>query len=61
MHAQLAGGPPAGESRFEQVVADVFRTVAGRFNGEQLTVRRDAGGAVVELEWATYPFTRAPR
>lgn len=61
LHAQLVGGPPAGESRFEQVLADVFRTVAGRFNGEHLMVRRDAEGAVVELEWATYPFTRAPR
>ena len=56
-----SAGPPAGESRFEQVGADAFRKVTGRFNGEQMTVRRDADGTFVELEWATYPFTRTPR
>ncbi len=58
LHAQLVGG---AESHFESVGTDLFQSVAGRFAGEHLRVVRDARGAVVELEWATYPFTRTPR
>jgi CubicO group peptidase (beta-lactamase class C family) len=38
---------------------DTLRTVAGREVGEELRLTRDPGtGAVVELHWATYRFTR---
>ena len=47
-------------SRFEQVEPDLFRTVAGRENGELLRVTRDADGRVTKMNWATYLFTREP-
>jgi CubicO group peptidase (beta-lactamase class C family) len=47
-------------SRFEPVGPDLFRTVAGRENGELLRVGRDADGRVVKLNWATYLVTREP-
>ncbi|GIJ39988.1 serine hydrolase domain-containing protein [Micromonospora andamanensis] len=37
---------------------DVFRTVAGRENGELLRLTRDSAGVVVRMHWATYRFTR---
>lgn len=61
LHALLVGAPATTETRFEQLDRDLFRAVAGRFNGERLTVRRDPAGEVAALEWATYPFTRTPR
>jgi hypothetical protein len=47
-------------SRFEPVGADVYRTVAGREEGELLRVTRDAEGRPVKLSWATYLVTREP-
>lgn len=47
-------------SRFEQVRPDLFRTVAGRENGELLRVTRDADGRVLKMNWATYLVTREP-
>ena len=47
-------------SRFERVEADLFRTVAGRENGELLRVTRDSDGRVVKMNWATYLVTREP-
>ncbi len=47
-------------SRFEQVGPDVFRTVAGREQGELLRVARDGEGRVVKMIWATYLVTREP-
>lgn len=51
------GEPP---STFAADGEDRFRTVAGRERGELLTVTRAADGAPVQLNWATYPFTREP-
>jgi CubicO group peptidase (beta-lactamase class C family) len=47
-------------SRFERVADDLYRTVAGREEGELLRVRRDASGRVETLSWATYLCTREP-
>ena len=47
-------------SRFEQLEPDVFRTVAGREEGELLRVTRDADGRVTKMNWATYLVTREP-
>jgi CubicO group peptidase (beta-lactamase class C family) len=47
-------------SRFERVEPDLFRTVAGREEGELLRVTRDAEGRPTQLNWATYLVTRAP-
>jgi CubicO group peptidase (beta-lactamase class C family) len=47
-------------SVFEQEAADRYRTVAGRERGELLLVLRNPEGAVTELRWATYRFTRQP-
>jgi hypothetical protein len=47
-------------SRFEQVGPDLFRTVAGRENGELLRVTRDDEGRVAKMNWATYLVTREP-
>jgi CubicO group peptidase (beta-lactamase class C family) len=49
--------PPAV---FEQVAADLYRTVSGRERGELLRVVRDAHGRVAKLNWATYLVTREP-
>lgn len=48
---------PAG---FEAEAPDRYRTVSGRERGEPLLVLRDDAGAVSELRWATYAFTRQP-
>ena len=47
-------------SRFEQLEPDVFRTVAGREEGELLRVTRDADGVPTKLSWATYLCSREP-
>jgi CubicO group peptidase (beta-lactamase class C family) len=47
-------------SRFEQVEPDVYRTVAGREQGELLRVTRDADGRATKMNWATYLVTREP-
>ena len=39
---------------------DLFRTVAGREDGELLRVTRDADGRVRKMNWATYLVTREP-
>jgi CubicO group peptidase (beta-lactamase class C family) len=48
-------------SLFEKVGDDLFRTVAGREEGELLRVTRDEAGAISKLNWATYLVTRDPR
>lgn len=45
---------------FEPEGPDRYRTVSGRERGELLLLLRDEAGAVSELRWATYRFTRAP-
>ncbi len=47
-------------SVFEQLEPDLFRTVAGREQGELLRVTRDAAGRPVQMNWATYLVSRAP-
>jgi CubicO group peptidase (beta-lactamase class C family) len=47
-------------SRFEQLEPDLFRTVAGREEGELLRVTRDADGVPTKLSWATYLCSRQP-
>jgi Beta-lactamase len=47
--------PPAV---FEPDGDDVFRTVSGREQGEQLRLTRDGDGTVTRMYWATYPLTR---
>jgi hypothetical protein len=49
---------PPQPAVFEPLGDDVFRTVAGREQGELLRLVRDDGGTVVKLYWATYPFVR---
>jgi hypothetical protein len=48
-------------SVFESDGPDRYRTVSGRERGELLVVLRDDSGAVSELRWATYAFTRQPQ
>ena len=45
---------------FEAEGPDRYRAVSGRERGELLLVLRDESGAVSELRWATYRFTRGP-
>ncbi len=40
---------------------DRYRVESGRERGEPLVLLRDPAGAVAELRWAGYPFTRQPR
>ena len=47
-------------SVFEKVEDDLYRTVAGRENGEMLRITRDAEGTVTKMNWATYLVTRSP-
>lgn len=49
--------PPA---RFTPIAADLYRTVAGREQGELLRITRDEHGRVSKLNWATYLVTRGP-
>lgn len=61
LEAQADAAPPGrAPSVFERVGDGVFRTVSGRERGELLRVTRDARGAVVKLNWATYLVTREP-
>lgn len=53
-------GPDDLTSYFEIVGIDVWRTVSGRERGERLVVHRDGSGAVRQVNWATYKFTREP-
>ena len=59
---ELIGGP-AGRSVSwcVQEAADLFRVAEGRERGEQLLVVRDESGALVKLNFATYPVTRSPQ
>jgi hypothetical protein len=61
LHAHLDADPAASDTQFALESPDLLRAVGGRLMGEVLRVRRDVHGEVVGLEWATYPFTRAPR
>ena len=51
---------PSDPAVFEPEGTDRYRTVGGRERGELLLVLRDDAGAVSELRWATYRFTRTP-
>ncbi|NHN55390.1 beta-lactamase family protein [Calidifontibacter sp. DB0510] len=62
LRARLDRAPDSAPwSRFERDGEDEFRTIAGRERGERLVVHRDANGAVRQLNWATYKFTRDPQ
>ena len=59
----LTCGPvtvPAAPWRFTTHGADVWRCHSGSNDGELLRVRRDADGAPVELDIATFVHTRRP-
>ncbi len=61
LQARLDRAPATAPwSTFEQVSPDVYRTTGGRETGEKLVVHRDDTGAVRQLNWATYKFTREP-
>ncbi|MCG8656390.1 MULTISPECIES: serine hydrolase domain-containing protein [unclassified Yimella] len=61
LQAKLDRAPDTAKwSVFEKLGDDVFRTIAGREKGERLVVRRDSNGAVRQMNWATYKFTREP-
>jgi hypothetical protein len=61
LEARADSAPPGrAPSVFEPVDDTTFRTVSGRERGELLRVTRDADGAVVKLNWATYLVTRDP-
>jgi CubicO group peptidase (beta-lactamase class C family) len=61
LEARIATAPAERPpSVFEPEGDDRFRTISGDERGEVLRIVRDAGGEVVKLYWATYPFTRAP-
>jgi CubicO group peptidase (beta-lactamase class C family) len=49
--------PPAV---FRQVARDLWTTVSGREEGEELRAVRGPDGTVQRLYWATYPLTRLP-
>jgi CubicO group peptidase (beta-lactamase class C family) len=49
--------PPAV---FRQLGPDLWTTVSGREEGEELRAVRGPDGTVQRLYWATYPFTRVP-
>jgi len=64
-HGHLEARSPAlpahkPSSVFEQVEPDLYRTVAGREQGELLRVTRDGSGSVRKMNWATYLVTREP-
>ena len=61
LEARMDGLPAdRAPSVFEQVGADLFRTVSGRERGELLRVTRGPDGTVSRLHWATYLCTREP-
>jgi hypothetical protein len=51
---------PGAEWRFTAEAPDRWRGRSGMNDGELLQVRRDAGGAVVVLDIATFLFSRDP-
>lgn len=51
---------PGMPARFAREGADRWRGTAGADHGEQLTIRRDSQQAVVELDIATFVYTRDP-
>jgi len=53
--------PGAVPWRFARDAAGRWRGRSGANNGEFLTVRRDASGAVTALDIATFVFTRSPQ
>ncbi len=59
LEARIASMPKERPpSVFEPIGDDVFRTLSGREQGEQLRLVRGDDGTVTKLYWATYPFTR---
>ena len=61
LEAKLDRAPTSAPwSTFERIGEDVYRTTGGREKGERLVVRRDSSGAVRQMNWATYKFTREP-
>lgn len=59
LHAYLASSPATSDTRFSLEAPGRFRAVAGRLQGELLIFTSSRDG--IELRWATYPLTRAPR
>ncbi|MFJ4654633.1 serine hydrolase domain-containing protein [Nocardia sp. NPDC088792] len=59
LHAHLASSPATTDTRFAVEAPGRLRAVAGRLQGELLVVTSSPDG--IELRWATYPLTRAPR
>jgi hypothetical protein len=51
---------PRRPAVFRQVAPDLWATVSGREEGEELHAVRAPDGTVSRLYWATYPFTRIP-
>jgi CubicO group peptidase (beta-lactamase class C family) len=61
LQARVPGQPDhVPPSAFEELEPDLFRTVAGREEGELLRVTRDHEGRPTKLSWATYLCTREP-
>jgi CubicO group peptidase (beta-lactamase class C family) len=56
-----ASAKPMNDTRFEREAEDRFRAVEGRERGELLELVRDEEGRVVQMYFATYAVTRAPR
>lgn len=61
LQAHLGDRPAAGRTVFSRLGDDSYRATSGRQQGERLQVHRDDQGQVTQLEWSTYPYTRAPR
>lgn len=57
MVGTLRARPPAV---FEPTGPDLWTTVSGREQGEELRAIRDPDGTVRRMYWATYPLTRQP-
>jgi hypothetical protein len=47
-------------SVFRREDENLYRTISGPEQGEQLRLVRDAQGQVERMFWATYPLTRQP-
>jgi hypothetical protein len=61
LEARLDGTPESTPpSVFVSVDDDLYRTESGRETGELLHITRDSSGGVIQLNWATYRFTRKP-
>ncbi|MBI1758788.1 MAG: beta-lactamase family protein [Actinobacteria bacterium] len=61
LHAHLADSPTPTDTAFVEVAVDEYRASDGRLKGERLRIIRDENGTVDHLDWAGYPYTRAPR